>query len=291
MMPKMTDSPKNVMFSLAVFLSFLVFKSGGSSVVAVAGCDGRSDKKELQDMTTALLHAHRCMLKDVPVPVPIPMNTIPDLIVPSHIIVPRCSGLCLNSLGSTCTPKRSRLETHSIVVYVNSTPFCTSIELEHHRGPCRCECSLNPSSCNERQHFLSDSCSCQCLPSLASEKMMCNNSTLHRWDSDTCQCTCKHNNLCQTGYHFNTNTCQCQHTVLSGKLECSNQTDMTPPLNLYPVLVIVMAVILFLLLVTSLSFTVSTRWRNNPHQHRPLEPQPKAYTITLCSNQSLDKAA
>ena len=63
-------------------------------------------------MTTALLHAHRCMLKvfifipsliflfvtwffllqDEPVPVPIPLNTIPDLIVPSHIIVPRCSG-------------------------------------------------------------------------------------------------------------------------------------------------------------------------------------------------------
>ena len=46
----------------------------------------------LQDMTTALLHAHRCMLKDEPVPVPVPLNTIPDLIVPSHIIVPRCSG-------------------------------------------------------------------------------------------------------------------------------------------------------------------------------------------------------
>ena len=46
----------------------------------------------LQDMTTALLHAHRCMLKDEPVPVPVPLNTIPDMIVPSHIIVPRCSG-------------------------------------------------------------------------------------------------------------------------------------------------------------------------------------------------------
>ena len=45
-----------------------------------------------QDMTTALLHAHRCTLKDEPVPVPIPLNTIPDLIVPSHIIVQRCSG-------------------------------------------------------------------------------------------------------------------------------------------------------------------------------------------------------
>merc|ERR1719323_261454 len=83
-----------------------------SSLVAVAGCDGRSDKKELQDMTTALLHAHRCMLKDEPVPVPIPLNTIPDL------IVPRCSGLCLNSLGSTCSPKKTKLETHSVVVYV-----------------------------------------------------------------------------------------------------------------------------------------------------------------------------
>ena len=46
----------------------------------------------LQDMTTALLHAHRCMLKDEPVPVPIPLNTIPDMIVTSHIIVPRSSG-------------------------------------------------------------------------------------------------------------------------------------------------------------------------------------------------------
>ena len=108
------------MFSLSLFVSFLIWKTAGSSsLVAVAGCDGRSDKKELQesiewkyfyshflsrlnglfftellfqDMTTALLHAHRCMLKDEPVPVPIPLNTIPDMIVPSHIIVPRCSG-------------------------------------------------------------------------------------------------------------------------------------------------------------------------------------------------------
>merc|ERR1712165_556520 len=126
--------------------------SSSSSMVAIAACNGRSDKKELQDMTTALLHAHRCMLKDEPVPVPIPLNTIPDLIVPSHIIVPRRSGLCLNSLGSSCSPKKTKLETHSVVVYVNSTPYCTSIELEHHRGPCKCECPLGPASCTSRQH-------------------------------------------------------------------------------------------------------------------------------------------
>ena len=182
------------------------------------------------------------------------------------------------------------MESHSIVVYVNSTPYCTNIELEHHRGPCKCECSLTPSACTERQRFLSNSCSCACLPSLASEKRHCHNSSIHMWDSDTCQCICRQNNICLTGQYFNTETCQCEQSVLSGKLECSNQTGINPSLNLYPVLVIVMAVILFLLLVTSLSFTISTRWRSNSHQLRPLEPQPKAYTITLCSNQSLDKA-
>ena len=78
LMPKMTDSSRKVMFSLLVFLFFLVPPSGGSSLVnhwrrsfmrflydssccncvdlaqwwcqvAVAGCDGRSDKKELQE--------------------------------------------------------------------------------------------------------------------------------------------------------------------------------------------------------------------------------------------------
>ena len=42
--------------------------------------------------STALLYAHRCNVRDVPVPVPVPFNIIPDLILPSHIVVPRCQG-------------------------------------------------------------------------------------------------------------------------------------------------------------------------------------------------------
>jgi len=281
------------MFCLSLFLSFLVFPTGGSSsLVAVAGCDGRSDKKELQDMTTALLHAHRCMLKDEPGAVPVPLNTIPDLIVPSHIIVPRCSGLCLNSLGSSCSPKKTKLESHSVVVYVNSTPYCTTIELEHHRGPCRCECPLGPHSCSARQQFLADSCSCQCLPHLARDKLACLNSSAHTWDTEDCQCVCRNTNTCRHGQVFSPDTCSCVENHFNGKLECANQTDSPPQLNLYPLLVIIMAVILFLLLITSLSFTISYKWRReNNLVPRQLEPQTKAYTITLCSNQSLDKAA
>ena len=36
----------------------------------------------------------RCNVKDVAVEVPVPDNTIPDLIIPSHIVVPRCTGMC-----------------------------------------------------------------------------------------------------------------------------------------------------------------------------------------------------
>ena len=42
--------------------------------------------------SSALLFAHRCYLRDVPIKVPSPDNTIPDAILPSHIVVPRCSG-------------------------------------------------------------------------------------------------------------------------------------------------------------------------------------------------------
>ena len=33
------------------------------------------------------------MVKDVAVEVPVPENVIPDLIIPSHIVVPRCTGV------------------------------------------------------------------------------------------------------------------------------------------------------------------------------------------------------
>ena len=34
-------------------------------------------------------------MKDVAVEVPVPENVIPDLIIPSHIVVPRCTGVTM----------------------------------------------------------------------------------------------------------------------------------------------------------------------------------------------------
>ena len=126
-----------------------------------------------------------------------------------HLYVQIFSGLCLNSLGSSCSPKKTKLESHSVVVYVNSTPYCTTIELEHHRGPCRCECPLGPHSCSARQQFLADSCSCHCLPHLARDKLACLNSSAHTWDTEDCQCVCRNTNTCRHGQVFSPDTCSC----------------------------------------------------------------------------------
>jgi hypothetical protein len=58
----------------------------------VMKCDGKNDAKVKKGKSSALLYAHRCFLKDVPIKVPSPLTTIPENIVPSHVVVPRCSG-------------------------------------------------------------------------------------------------------------------------------------------------------------------------------------------------------
>ena len=105
---------------------------------------------------------------------------------------------------------------------MNSTPYCTSIQLEHHRGPCQCQCALNSSSCHAKQQFLPDSCSCRCSPSLTSKKVECSKSSVHTWDSETCECSCEQTNSCQTGQLLNTTSCQCEQVA---QQECSHHTD------------------------------------------------------------------
>ena len=156
--------------------------------------------------------------------------------------------MCLDNIGSSCVPKKTKLETHEITVYVNATPYCTSIELEHHRGPCKCECGLSHGSCNIRQHFLSDTCTCQCLPHLAREKVQCLNSTRHTWDSDTCQCTCKHITVCNHGQRFDSNTCECLDVY---RATCDNtfNTSLTT-YKVYLMNVILMGVLVIIVVIS-----------------------------------------
>ena len=79
-----------------ILLSF--FLSGPETTAWNVNCNENQDAKAQQARSSALLYAHRCFLKDVPIPIPAPLNTIPELIVPSHVVVPRCSGNTIISL-------------------------------------------------------------------------------------------------------------------------------------------------------------------------------------------------
>ena len=48
--------------------------------------------KQQQKMSMAKLDAHRCLLRDVVVPVPVPDTLIATYVHPSHVVVPRCTG-------------------------------------------------------------------------------------------------------------------------------------------------------------------------------------------------------
>ena len=130
---------------------------------------------------------------------------------------------------------------------MNSTPYCTTIELEHHRGPCRCECPLGPHSCSARQQFLADSCSCHCLPHLARDKLACLNSSAHTWDTEDCQCVCRNTNACRHGQVFSTDTCSCQE---ASRRLC----DQAVNLNTYKVYMmnVVLLGVLVLIIISSI---------------------------------------
>ena len=75
-----------------LILCISILFSGPNTIAWNTNCDVKKDAKVQQRQSAALLYAHRCFLKDVPISIPAPLNTIPDIIVPSHVVVPRCSG-------------------------------------------------------------------------------------------------------------------------------------------------------------------------------------------------------
>ena len=70
---------------------------------------------------------------------------------------------------------------------------CSSIDIEEHRGPCRCKCMIK--SCHYNKVFDRDSCQCMCKDSFAILKSDCltkgGGRQTNFWDEDTCSCKCK----------------------------------------------------------------------------------------------------
>ncbi|XP_023334974.1 vascular endothelial growth factor C [Eurytemora carolleeae] len=168
------------------------------------------NKKTLKEIEDAQLAAHRCMIRDVPVKVPEPEDFIAEYIFPSHIVVPRCSGVCLEKSGFSChARKKPKLVSHEVVLYsLNGTQVCRNIELEHHKGPCRCSCQLIAAECGPAQTFDSNECRCTCSRDMNPAKYQCAQSIGRIWDDRLCSCECVIQQ-CQVGERLDQITCKC----------------------------------------------------------------------------------
>ena len=92
----------------SLFNSMTMHPEDDNSVVN--GEDGRlrapaeckvKNLKQQQRMTMAKLDAHRCLIRDTVVPVPVPDTIIANFVHPSHVVVPRCTGKIID-ISSLC---------------------------------------------------------------------------------------------------------------------------------------------------------------------------------------------
>ena len=61
-------------------------------------------------------------LQDIPIEIPAPLNTIPDQILPSHIVVPRCTGKIMEK-------RKTFVYFSTIKLSLNSIDFTTGTQL------------------------------------------------------------------------------------------------------------------------------------------------------------------
>lgn len=115
--------------------------------------------------------------------------------------------------GCECVPKKTRHVRVDFVMGVNASStaqVCSSIDLEEHRGPCRCKCLLK--SCHYNKVFDKEACQCRCKDTFAVLKRDCLSATgreTNFWDDETCVCKCIPR-MCVEGHYQDRTTCECR---------------------------------------------------------------------------------
>ena len=95
-----------------------------------------------------------CRPRDSMLRLPMPDDADVVEVIPSHVVVPRCSGVChQGNLYHHCVPAedgRSAEKFEVMFRMFNGQMECSSVEVETHTH-CKCGCDVLASHCTEKQ--------------------------------------------------------------------------------------------------------------------------------------------
>lgn len=257
-------------------------------------------KKQLKEVEDAQLAAHRCMIRDVAVKVPEPEDFITEAIFPSHIVVPRCSGVCVNSAGLTCHPKKKpKIVSHEVVLYnANGSQVCRQIQLEHHKGPCKCSCQQSVENCSSHQVWYEDTCQCGCARTDSLAKHSCALDTNRHWDDETCMCVCK--TQCPIGSELDPSNCECRDGVPQcavsplysiTSVNASHPAKVATYVGLLAIGVVTITILVTLyLMATKKRPYRDLRYPRSDSSLSTMVPQQAAYSITINQSQQRQRS-
>jgi len=133
---------------------------------------------------------------------------------PSCTRVRRCGGCCSHKLLS-CQP--TEVQSHAFEViksqYTGGTRLTyrgKELQIVDEHLKCKCDCKIREEDCNPQfQRYDKSQCKCYCT-NIDDQHKCLQQKDLKIWDSSSCTCSCRNSQtICQTGFHFNDNICDC----------------------------------------------------------------------------------
>ncbi|XP_046395272.1 balbiani ring protein 3-like [Ischnura elegans] len=167
---------------------------------------GSCDRKFFRKFSKVVMNSN-CM------PRPIAVDLIPEspyvLLVPSKVVVDRCSGECHAKLSCMPTNKTTMaIEVEQLNVLDENSGFkCGIVNVEVHTR-CRCDCNVMEYHCNSKQLYFPKKCMCLCMND--EERRICHSKGGGRyWNANTCRCECHTERECSTGLFWIPERCSC----------------------------------------------------------------------------------
>ena len=141
------------------------------------------------------------------------VNSNNPIFYPFSIKTSKCSGSCNNindPYAKICVPhavKSLNVKVFNLISRTNET-----WQIEYHET-CKCNCRLDASVCNDKQHWNDDKYRCKCKE--FTEKGVCNKG--YAWNPSNCEC--EYDKSCDVREYLDYESCECKKRLVDKLVE------------------------------------------------------------------------